>query len=232
MDSRVNPGQRVAVLTGDIVESSKLASDVRARLPDAILQVAGIVSHYFPAYVPYTLDIFRGDSWQWLVTMPDKSLKLAIFMRSLLRNTVQDVDLDTRIAIGIGKVQMIPEGDLARADGDAFRRSGELLDSFGRGDRMGVSLPRGIDSTVAEALRAVVQLIDLQVRQWTDKQAHAVCAAILGFTQRESARLWFKPSISQQAVGQHLDRAGWSTLEIGLAFYEHAVRSLVFNKAE
>jgi hypothetical protein len=232
MDLIGNQGRAVAVLTGDIVESSKLSSMIRAQLPEAILGVAERISHYFPAYLPYALDIFRGDSWQWLVIVPEKSLKMALFMRALLRNAIQEAEVDTRIAIGIGEVQAIPDGDLARADGEAFQRSGELLDRFGRGDRMGVNLAKMGEATISEALVVVVKLIDLQVRQWTAKQAHAACAAILGLTQQDSAKHWFTPSISQQAVGQHLDRAGWSTIKIGLDFYEHAVHSVTRNKGE
>jgi hypothetical protein len=232
MESYGNPGQNVAVLTGDIVESGKLLGVVRAQLSDALLGVAARVAHYFPAYVPYKLDFFRGDSWQWLVTVPGKSLKLAVFIRSMLRNTLEEAALDTRIAIGIGTVEAIPGEDLARANGEAFRLSGDLLDHFKRVDRMRVRLPAKCDPILAEALEVVVQLVDLQVSGWTTKQAYAVCAAMLGFTQLESAGHWFSPSISQQAVGQHLDRAGWSAVEDGLAYFERAVRSILRDREE
>ena len=217
--------QMVAVLTGDIIASTSLSDEARGRLPDAIQAVAERMTRSFPAYLPYALDFFRGDSWQWLVVPPGKSLRMAIFMRSLLLNALPQETLDTRIAIGIGAIKSIPEGDLARGDGEAFRISGELLGQFGRGDRLRVRLAVRMEHTYGEALDIVARLIDQQMCQWTKKQAHAISGAILGYTQHESARHWFSPSISQQAVAQHLERAGWRTLEASISFFEHALRA-------
>jgi hypothetical protein len=186
--------------------------------------VARRVTHYFPAYVPYRIDVFRGDSWQWLVRPAGKALKLAILLRALLRQAYPEAQLDTRIAIGIGEIQAIPEGDLGRGDGEAFRLSGELLEQFGRGNRLRVAFPAKWPPIMGEALDQLLQLIDLQVRQWTTKQAHAVAGAIIGYTQQEAAQHWFKPAISQQAVGQHLERAGWNTIEDSTRFFERTVR--------
>jgi hypothetical protein len=183
----------------------------------------------FPAYLPYPLDFFRGDSWQWLVIPPGKSLRMAMFMRSLLFNAVPEETLDTRIAIGIGAQNSIPDGDLARGDGEAFRLSGELLDRFGRTDRLRMVFDAPFDQLDGGALDMTVRLIDLQMCQWTNKQAHAISGAILGYTQQESARHWFTPPISQQAVAQHLERAGWGTLEAAIRFFERTMRSYLIG---
>ena len=219
----------VAVLTGDIVASRKLLNETRQKLPEALQSVAEQMTGSFPDYLPYSLDFFRGDSWQWLVVPPGKSLCMAIFMRSLLLNAVRKEVLDTRIAIAIGDIKSIPGDDLARGDGEAFRISGELLDRFGRGDRLRVSFAAPFEKMDGEALDMVARLIDFQMCQWTKKQAHAIAGAILGYTQQESARHWFIPSISQQAVAQHLERAGWSTIEAAIDFFERTVRSYLLG---
>jgi hypothetical protein len=226
MDMPMGHRPTVAVLTGDIVESSKLPEAVRRQLAQTVSVVEGRMAHSFPVYFPYALDFFRGDSWQWLVIPPGKSLRMAIFMRALLLNAVPGVALDTRISIGIGGMNSIPEGDLARADGEAFPLSGDLLAGFGRNDRLRVRLVEEPSQPLLGSLDMLARLIDLQVCQWTRKQAHAISGAILGFTQVETARDWFKPSISQQAVAQHLDRAGWATIEAGVDFFEGVVNSL------
>jgi hypothetical protein len=225
MHAQAVQSQIAAVLTGDIVASTRLTAAGRERLPDAIRAVEDRMAGSFPAYLPYALDFFRGDSWQWLVVPAGKSLRLAIFMRSLLLNAVPEESLDTRIAIGIGNVRAVAQGDLARGDGEAFRVSGELLEEFGRDDRMRVRLHVSGEPIDGEALDMVARLIDLQIGRWTKKQAHAISGAILGYTQQESANYWFEPSISQQAVAQHLDRAGWSSLEAGIRFFEKTMRS-------
>ena len=55
------------------------------------------------------------------------------------------------------------------------------------------------------------------------KQAKATSGAILEFTQEEIAAEWFDQEITQQAIAQHLDRAGWSTIEQGIRYFERSI---------
>jgi hypothetical protein len=59
------------------------------------------------------------------------------------------------------------------------------------------------------------------------KQAYPIAGSILDYSQKESVKYWFNPSISQPAVSQHLERADWGTIEAGLVYFERAVRAQI-----
>src|SRR4030067_3700189 len=90
-----------AVLTGDIVGSTKLPSTSRQTLQQVLYKASEKISHYFRNDVPYNMDVFRGDSWQFIVIDPSKSLRIGLFLRSLIREGVDGMRVDTRISIGM-----------------------------------------------------------------------------------------------------------------------------------
>lgn len=71
---KIKTGKLYAILTGDIVNSSKLSSDKRQKLHYAMKEGSEAVRRAFEKDVPLDVDIFRGDSWQMLVFNPAKSL--------------------------------------------------------------------------------------------------------------------------------------------------------------
>lgn len=216
-----------AVLTGDIVESTKLSSEDRQHLRRVLYSASETISHYFHECVPYKLDVFRGDSWQFMVSDPSKSLRIGLFFRALIREGIVSKRVDTRISIGLGTVSFIPIDDFSSGDGEAFQVSGEALEHFSRATRLKITFPRRFQSATTDAIDVIVNLIDLQVRKWTTKQAKATLGAILEFTQEEIASRWFDKEITQQAIAQHLDRAGWSTIEEGIKYFERSMPGVI-----
>jgi hypothetical protein len=212
-----------AVLTGDIVGSTKLSSEDRQLLRRVLYSASEKISQYFSECVPYKLDVFRGDSWQFVVSEPSKSLRIGLFFRALIREGIVSKRVDTRISIGLGTVSFIPANDISSGDGEAFQLSGEALEQFFRSTRLKIIFPRRYQSPTTEAIDVIVNLIDLQVRKWTMKQAKATSGAMLEFTQEEIASKWFDQEITQQAIAQHLDRAGWSTIEQGVRYFESSI---------
>jgi len=155
-----------AVLTGDVIGSSRLGDRARRRLHEALHFAGRNLRARFGEVVPYPL------------------------------------------AVG---------------DGEAFRRSGQALERLPRGARMGLALPADIE---AQDLRVILDLIDIQARRWSDRQALAVAGALLGWTQTQIAQGLFEPPISQQAVAQHLSRAGWRAIWKAIAYFESRLEAL------
>jgi hypothetical protein len=223
-------GEIYTVLTGDIVGSSRLPDSVRLDLRQVLNQASGKVSRHFHKNVPYKIVVFRGDSWQFVVSDPSKSLRIGLFLRSLIREGMKAARVDTRIAIGFGTISFIPDDNLSSGDGEAFRLSGEALEKLPKDYRMSINFPKHFQTDLTDALDIIVKLIDLQAIGWTQKQARAISGAILGLTQVEIAERWFEKEITQQAIAQHLDRAGWSIIELGIDFFETVIPRL-FNQA-
>jgi len=73
LDMRIRKDSYYAVVTGDIVGSSQLSLGRRANLPRIILRGSNELRSRFPGLIPTDVEIFRGDSWQFVVSQPSQS---------------------------------------------------------------------------------------------------------------------------------------------------------------
>ena len=121
-----------AVLTGDIIKSSKLTGERRQKTLTAIEQLAEESAKLHQDLKLTGPEIFRGDSWQLLLSPPHHALRVACFIRAGLRSRGL---ADTRIGIGLGGVEM-HDGRLGQSDGVAFRLSGRALDELKKSETL------------------------------------------------------------------------------------------------
>jgi hypothetical protein len=209
-----------AVLTGDVVGSSRLKPKARRELP-AILKAAG--QEFRKAHgreVPFALDVFRGDSWQLLVSDPALALRAAFFVRfSVIAESPPGQRLDTRVAVAVDRIDFVPSNRVSEGDGPAYRASGAALDGLRDPARMAL-----VAGHAPAALSVVIRLMDALVQDWTAAQARAAKARLQGHTQAEIARRW-PGGLSQQGVARHLGRAHWAALEAGLDHLEKALKA-------
>jgi hypothetical protein len=61
---------------------------------------------------------------------------------------------------------------------------------------------------------------------WSGKQARALTGAFQGLTQERIGALW-NPTITQQSVNRHLQRAGWFAVERAIGFFEQQLLKAV-----
>jgi hypothetical protein len=216
-----------AILTGDIVGSTRLHDNERRTLHKVLTSSSDSIVEFFSNWVPYKPEIFRGDSWQFLVTEPSKSLRIGLFYRATIQAGMEARRVDTRISIGLGTINFLPGDMVSSGDGEAYRLSGEALEQLHKSNRLVISFPYHLRSDLTKALDVIIKLIDLQAKDWTEKQAKAVAGALLELTQESIAKNWFDKDITQQAIAQHLDRAGWTSIELGIKFFEEIVSNMI-----
>ncbi|MBN2318805.1 MAG: hypothetical protein JXR49_07000 [Acidobacteria bacterium] len=212
-----------AVLTGDIVGFSKLSVERRRLLHDTMRQGSLAAQKAFAGAIPLEADVFRGDSWQLLVADIAASLEVGLFLRAYLRAHSETEKLDTRMAIGIGTVDFVPDDRVSKGDGQAYRHSGLALEKMTRAGTMCFRFPNW---ELEESMDVMIHLIDVSAQNWSSRQALAVTGAIRGLKQEEIGNLW-KPPISQQSVNRHLQRAGWFAVEKAIQFYKQQLMKAV-----
>ncbi len=205
-----------AVVTGDVVGYTALSEDGRAGVLGTLRYAHSRVHRHYTESMSATLTMFRGDGWQFTMSTPDQSLRAAL----LFRATVISRSLDTRLAIGIGTVDILPEAPVSAGDGEAFWRSGRALDDMSRDERMVLKAQGSLGSMDPATVDVLVALLDALVSTWTPGQAAAVAGALLGLSQKTIASEWESGAITQQAVAQHLDRARWTTIARALRHFE------------
>jgi hypothetical protein len=120
-----------AVVTGDVVQSARLSSQKFKDVQEIIRHASDEVAQFFPDRAPFPIEVFRGDSWQLLITDPTDALRIGLFLRAYLRANAKHVD--TRISIGVGPIDTQPAQTVGEGRGEAFRLSGELLDKKSAG---------------------------------------------------------------------------------------------------
>ena len=208
----------VVVLTGDIIGSSRLSSHDRKHLMEVMKVAASDVFRAFNDCVPMEADIFRGDSWQLIVSRPAKAMEVALYFRCFIRSGMGPLRMDTRLSMAIGHVDIMPEDRVSQGDGEAYRLSGRALETLKGHQRMAFSFPSTMKGEGLRGIRALVFLIDALFVKWTPRQAEAVKWALRGFNQEETAIRWPGGPVSQQAVAQHLTKAGWHNLSRALGY--------------
>lgn len=197
---------KAAVITGDIVNSTKLSGENEKLLFKQLKEW----------FRPYTFEFFRGDSFQVYLKDAKDALKLALMCRTLaihLHSPEHEPLCDIRISIGIGTVSL-PVRTLATAKGEAFLLSGRSFDSMVKeGKRLHLSINNPV---AALTLELIADYLDSIYSGVTTKQAEVILELLNGRTQQEIAE---KLSRSKSTVNQHVGSGRWEEIDKILGQY-------------
>ncbi|MBZ9729642.1 SatD family protein [Salegentibacter sp. JZCK2] len=210
----------IAVITADLVDSSNYSE----ALLDEILK--NLNSEFEKLQQEYAEDevdfkIYRGDSFQGVISRFQDSLQIALRIKSLI-NKVKLKDqkpastlADVKIAIGIGTFDY--KGDsMAESNGQAFQFSGRTLDEM-KNDSRKIRLKTPLDSLNAE-FGASLFLLDAVMEKWSQASAEVVYYLLKGMKETEIAEIL---KISQSAVNQRKKACGWEAISILLKRFEN-----------
>ncbi len=212
-----------AVLTGDIVHSRTLNENQRKSLYQELLNLSVRLQEMYPQVISYPISIFRGDGWQLVLDQPEKSLVIALLIRTYISSRFTENRLDSRVAIGIGKINFIPEENAAAGDGPAYLSSGHLLEAMTR-ERMAIDIDEMKNSAILSGLQSIILLTDHIVTRWSHSQAQAIYLAMQGKKQCDIGHEWKPREISQVAVSKNLKSAGWEIIKQVIDTYETLVK--------
>ena len=223
-----NTNQQYAVLSGDLVKSSKMSASQSKGAMDHLRKAADEFERNHPKSIVGRLDSFRHDSWQLLLGKPELAIRAAVYLRAALKlQSDAKIKYDTRISIGIGTVESISKRRISDSRGEAFTWSGKGLDAM---DAEGLTFAVSEEPLVHELWLAhsVVPLLDCVCGDWTAKESRAVHRTMMQWTQEQIADDW-PPSktgkkLTRQAVGDTLIRAHWATVDKVLNWAEEGVK--------
>jgi len=196
-----------AVITGDIINSRKVASALWMEdLKDALKDYGE---------EPKDWEIYRGDSFQLLVN-PADALEVALLVKAAIK---QHKTLDVRMAIGVGTVDYTAD-KVTESNGTAFVNSGECFDGLKK-QTLALQTPwPAFDDT----FRIILQLVVLFADNWTNTSAEIIKKALEnpGINQKELALALNRKS--QSSISASLNRAGYEELKNVIEYYKQEIK--------
>ncbi len=191
--------QRIAVLTGDVIESRKIGDRPRLYqlLDDRLAELA--------ARHGGRGERFRGDGFQLALPRAAPAMEAAVALRAaLIAHSETDRRWDARIAVAVGP----SEGGTAGGDGAAFVASGRALDALPRGSPH-LTLTR-LDAPEDPGLALLVRFIDDLLDGWSPYAAEIVTLSLAeDLSQQAMAE---RLGIRQPSVHKRLRAARWALL--------------------
>ena len=232
-------GKVYAVLTGDLIGSSRFNIKDREEILTILKDSFKIIS---PGIIESQFVIFRGDSFQGVLSRPEEGLKAALIIRASLLSKFKGkrTRLDARIAIGIGTIDYLPPDHAGEGDGEAFRNSGPELDKMKKSEQN--LIIRTPWTEINEELRTECALFDALIQRWTKEQAQAILfqkpersllnmammanetGHAIAYTQEEIAKVL---NISQPALSQRLKTGGSWAVQVFLERFKVIIQDKV-----
>jgi len=183
------------VITGDIVRSTSISAEWRNNIP----KVFECVVNDYAATVRASFEMYRGDSFQFVVDDAAYALNMAVAVRMLLRASTPhgEEPWDAREVVGVGTVEYTTDSILT-SDGEAFRYSGREFDNLGK-RRIAVATPW---AEANKELAVSTAFVDDILTNLTVKQAEVIyhkivfnisqkdLASKLGQTAQNVNKMW------------------------------------------
>lgn len=167
----------VSIITGDIVNSRKLSSEVWIEGFKALLRKFG--------KTPTDWEIYRGDEFQLEIKQPEQALFVALQIKAYFKK----LRLDVRMSIGIGDKTYTGQ-KISESNGSAFLRSGEVFQLLKK-QKVNLAVNSGntaLDADLNLKLRLALTFMD----GWLPQSAELVLTAMQN------------PNLSQDGIGQLL----------------------------
>jgi hypothetical protein len=212
-----------AVITGDIIQSTRLPSEQKMAIFNSIKKYLKLLGKN------YTMksEVFRGDSFQCLITDPADALRVALLIKTFIRSLnptemyhiMRESDkkkgtntfftswiFDARLAIGIGKTELETK-TLANSDGEAFYLSGFLLDDI-KSSKQHFAIAS--NDKFSDEWKTESILLDAIIRRTTALQCEVINYKLELKTETEIAN---RLKIGQSAVNQRSNSGEWHAIE-------------------
>ena len=200
-----------AVLTGDIVNSTRLGPAAEKKLLKVLHQV--LSAHRY--------EFYRGDSFQAYLKNAEDALTVALLCRAAAISITAEAPADVRISIGMGKTKT-PGHPLGTARGEAFVLSGRAFDELAKQDtRLAIASTNALANAGLQVIAAYGNAI---FKEMTGKQALVVFALLQGATQQEAAAQLKK---SKSTIHQHVSAGRWPEIETLVQQYKNIVNQLL-----
>ena len=167
----------IGIITGDIVNSRKLSSEIWM---DGLKQLLNIFGKN-----PIEWEIYRGDEFQLEIKNPEDTLLIALRIKAYFKT----LKLDARMSIGFGD-KTYEANKISESNGTAFSRSGEVFETLKK-QKINLAINSSDEAFNAE-INLMLRLSLTFTDNWLVQSAELVLISIEN------------PSLSQEEIGVKL----------------------------
>ncbi len=211
-------GAKVAVVTADIIESSRYSRQDRQKLDRVLRQAFVEAERRFPGVIRTRMAfrITAGDEFQCVVADIPRAFDFLLYVRAVVAGAGLRPAIRFRAAIGIGEASISRRESSYEEDGVAYVQSRRALEGIAksRPPARWTKLATG-DAQIDDVADVVLCLMDHMLQTWTVPQWEAIRWALLGLKREEIGR---KLQVAHQNVTKRLLAAGWPYFEPGMQF--------------
>lgn len=208
----------VAVVTADVINSSRYSREERRKLDRVLRQAFADTERRFPKAIHTTLAfrITAGDEFQCVIADIAQAFAIVTYLRATAATGGLRPPVRFRASIGVGRMSTPKRVSSYEEDGPAFLKSRQGLDDMakGRGPVRWTKLVTGAPE-LDEPADAVLCLADYVQQAWTVPQCEAIRWSLLGLTREEIGK---RLRVAHQNVTKRLQAAGWPNFEVAATF--------------
>lgn len=200
----------ISIITGDIVNSRKLSSEIWMDGFKKLLNTLG--------KNPIEWEIYRGDEFQLEVKNPEEALIIALQIKSYFKS----LKLDVRMSIGFGDMTY-KASKISESNGTAFARSGEVFETLKK-QKINLAIHSGNEAFDAE-INLMLRLSLTFMDNWLAQSAEFVLTTIENpsLSQEE---IGVKLGINQAAVSRRRKRAQFDLVMEMEQYFRNKIKSL------
>jgi len=199
-----------AILTGDIVNSTRLGTSREKKLMKTLQQV----------FNNNKFEFYRGDSFQLFLNDATAALQTALLCRTFAISLSDADHFDVRISIAAGKAKT-PSKALSASRDEPFILSGRAFDEMIKQEkRLAIITSHSLANI---GLEVICDYLNAVFSTLTRKQAEVIFELLQGKTQQMVADKFKK---SKSTIHQHVSAGRWTEIEVLLKQYENIINQL------
>ncbi len=211
-----------AVISADLINSTTYSKGLLNKVLDRLKKEFDQIS----AHEDAVFDLYRGDSFQGVLSHPEKSFKVLLQLKTAINSIHSEKDKsrnafgitsDFRAAIGIGTIDL-ERKTVSESNGEAFQFSGRTLDEMKNGPHK--LLLKSPNENINEEFATSFLLFDQLADRWSTASAEVIYYALQNLKEKEIAE---RLGISQSAVNQRKKASGWEAIEVLLNRFESVI---------
>jgi hypothetical protein len=200
----------IGIITGDIVNSRKLSSEIWM---DGLKQLLNVFGEN-----PIEWEIYRGDEFQLEIKNPEDALLMALRIKAYFKT----LKLDVRMSIGFGD-KTYQANKISESNGTAFLRSGEVFETLKK-QKINLAINSSDEALNAE-INLMLRLSLTFMDNWLVQSAELVLTSIENpaLSQEE---IGLKLGINQAAVSKRQKRAQFDLVMEMEHYFRNKIKTL------